>query len=120
MNIKAETKFVRISPRKARLVADLIRHLKIDEALVVLKHLRQGAAKPVLRVLNQAVANAVNNRHLTKDSLTIQLIEVNSGPVYKRFQPVAKGRAHPIKKRTSHIKVILKDQPKADKYGTKS
>ena len=114
MQIKGSAKFIRISPRKTRLVADLVRKLSIDEALSTLKHLRLRAATPVLKVLKQVVANAVNNHKLSRDSLTIQLIEVNGGPVYKRFQPVSKGRAHPIKKRTSHIKIIL------ESHGTKS
>ncbi|MCX6816929.1 MAG: 50S ribosomal protein L22 [Candidatus Beckwithbacteria bacterium] len=120
MQIKASSKFIRINPRKARLVADLIRPMPIAEALLTLKHLPQKAATPVLKVLQQAVANAVNNHHLAKDSLTIQLIEVNAGPVYKRSQPISRGRAHPIKKRTSHIKIILESQPQADKHGSKS
>jgi len=107
MQIIAQTKFLKQGPRKIRLVADLIRPMAIEEALTTLKHLRRRAAGPVLKVLKQAVANAVNNYKLSKDSLTIQLIEVNGGPVQKRFQPVSRGRAHPILKRSSHIKIIL-------------
>ena len=107
MQIIAQTKFLKQGPRKIRLVADLIRPMAIEEALTTLKHLRRRAAGPVLKVLKQAIANAVNNHHLSKDSLTIQLIEVNAGPVQKRGQPVSRGRMHPILKRTSHIKIIL-------------
>ena len=107
MQIIAQTKFLKQGPRKVRLVADLIRPMAIEEALTTLKHLRRRAAGPVLKVLKQAVANAVNNYKLSKDSLTIQLIEVNGGPVQKRGQPVSRGRMHPILKRTSHIKIIL-------------
>ncbi|MBU1323236.1 50S ribosomal protein L22 [Patescibacteria group bacterium] len=107
MQIKAEAKFLKHGPRKVRLVADLIRPMAIDEAMTTLKHLSNRSAVPVLKVLKQAVANAVNNYKLSKDSLTIQLIEVNVGPIYKRFQPVSRGRAHSILKRTSHIKIIL-------------
>ncbi len=107
MLIIAQTKFLKQGPRKVRLVADLIRPMTIDEALTTLKHLRRRAAEPVLKVLKQAVANAVNNYKLSKDSLTIQLIEVNGGPVQKRGQPVSRGRMHPILKRSSHIKIIL-------------
>jgi large subunit ribosomal protein L22 len=120
MIIKAAAKFVRTSPRKLRLVADLIRPMGIDEALATLKQLRQRAATPLLKVLKQAVANAVNNYHLSKDKLALQLIEVNGGPIYKRFQPVAKGRAHPIKKRTSHIKIILKVKEEAKPASAKA
>ena len=107
MQIKAEAKFLKHGPRKVRLVADLIRPMAIDEAMTTLKHLSNRSAVPVLKVLKQAVANAVNNYKLSKDSLTIQLIEVNAGPVQKRGQPVSRGRAHSILKRTSHIKIIL-------------
>lgn len=120
MQIIAQTKFIKPGPRKIRLVADLIRPMAVDEALTTLKYLKLRAAQPVLKVLKQAVANAVNNYKLSKDSLTIQLIEVNAGPVAKRFQPVSRGRAHSILKRTSHIKIILESRPPADKHGTKS
>ena len=107
MKVTAEAKFLKHGPRKLRLVADLVRPMALEEALTTLKHLSNRSAVPVLKVLKQAVANAVNNYKLSKDSLTIQLIEVNAGPVAKRFQPVSRGRAHSILKRTSHIKVIL-------------
>lgn len=110
LNLKAETKFLKISPRKTRLVADLIRGMKAIEAQSVLRNLRRRSALPVLKTLKQAVANAVNNFKLKKDELVVKLIEVNSGPAYKRFQPVSRGRAHSIKKRTSHIKIILEVQ----------
>lgn len=107
MQIIAQTKFIKPSPRKIRLVADLIRPMAVDEALTTLKHLQLRSAQPVFKVLKQAVANAVNNHKLSKESLTIQLIEVNAGPMAKRFQPVSRGRAHSILKRSSHIKIIL-------------
>lgn len=115
MKVIAQTKFIKPSPRKIRLVADLIRPMTINEALTALKHLKLRSAGPVLKVLKQAVANAVNNHKLSKDSLTIQSIEVNAGPMAKRFQPVSRGRAHPILKRSSHIKIILeaKNGPKS-------
>lgn len=117
MIIKASSKFIRISPRKTRLAADLIRHYKISEALSALKNLPQKAAGPLLKVLKQAVANSVNNYHLSKDSLSIKTVEINGGPVYKRFQPVSRGRAHAIRKQTSHISVVLESEAK---HGTKS
>mgnify|MGYP001562928756 CR=1 FL=1 len=118
MFIKAERKFIRTSPRKIRLVADLTRTLPVEEALVVLKNLRKRAALALLKTLKQAVANAVNNHNLPKNSLLIHSIEVNAGPTYKRFQPVSRGRAHSIYKRTSHIKITLKSQE--EKNGSKS
>jgi large subunit ribosomal protein L22 len=115
MQIKAESKFIRISPRKIRLVADLVRPMALAEALNTLTHLRKRAATPLLKTLKQAQANAVNNHNLNKDSLTIQSIEVNEGSTYKRWQPVSRGRAHSIFKRTSHIRVILDSKPNAKK-----
>jgi large subunit ribosomal protein L22 len=110
MLIKAASKYIRQSPRKVRLVVDLVRSLKPEEALKILKNLPQRAAQPVYKTLKQAVANAVNNHNLAKDKLLIQSIEVNQGPTYKRWRAVSRGRAHPIQKKTSHIKIILKGE----------
>ena len=128
MLIKAEIKFLKTGPRKVRLVADLVRPMSVVEAMTTLKHLPQRSAIHVLKLFKQAVANAVNNHNLSKDSLSIHTLEINTGPTYKRFQPVSRGRAHSILKRTSHLKLVLKSeepQPKADKKekeknGTKS
>ncbi len=108
--IKAERKYIRTSPRKIRLVADLVRQMSVPEAIITLTHLRKRAATAMLKTLKQAQANAVNNHNLSKDSLLIQSIEVNEGATYKRFRPVSRGRAHSILKRTSHIKIILKSK----------
>lgn len=107
MIIQAHSKYLRHSPRKMRLVADLIRPLPVEAAMLTLKNLRSRAAEPFLKVLKQAVANAVNNFNLAKNSLKIQSVEVNAGPTAKRWQPVSRGRAHSIMKRTSHVKIIL-------------
>lgn len=114
MKVKAEAKFIKQGPRKLRLVAELIRPMAIDEAMTTLKHLSNRAAVPVLKVLKQAVANAVNNHKLAKNSLSIHTLEINAGPIYKRFQPVSRGQAHSILKRTSHIKLVL------ESHGSKS
>ncbi|MBU2051689.1 50S ribosomal protein L22 [Patescibacteria group bacterium] len=107
MLITAQSTNIRTSPRKLRLVADLVRPLSLDEALVTLKHIRKRAALPLGKTLRQAQANAVSNFNLPKDKLTIKTIEINVGPTYKRGRAVSKGRGHSIKKRTSHIKVVL-------------
>lgn len=107
MLITASATNIRTSPRKLRLVADLVRPLPLDTALVTLKQLRKRAALPLAKVLRQAQANAVNNLNLAKDKLTIKTIEINAGPIMKRGRAVSKGRGHSIKKRTSHIKVVL-------------
>lgn len=118
MKIKAESKFIRTSPRKIRLVADLVRGMSLDQAFLTLDHLPNRAAINVSKTLKQAVANAVNNHNLAKASLAIHSIEVNEGPTNKRWRPVSRGRAHSIFKRASHIKIILvsednqSDQPK--------
>ncbi len=113
MEIKAVQKFIRQSPRKVRLVADLIRHLKIDDALNQLSAIKKQAALPVEKTLKSALANATNNLKLDKSTLSIKEIQVNEGSTYKRWQPVSRGRAHPILKRTCHIRIILESkQPK--------
>ena len=120
MLIKAERKYIRTSPRKIRLVADLVRHMTINEAITTLTHLRKRAATAMLKTLKQAQANAVNNHNLSKESLQIQSIEVNEGATYKRWNPVSRGRAHSILKRTSHIRVILRSEAKKPSEGHRS
>jgi len=107
MLITASSKFIRTSPRKLRLVADAVRHLSPELALIQLKHLDKRAAGPIEKTLKQAVANAVNNFNLEKSKLKIKTLMVNTGPTYKRMQPVSRGRGHSIYKRTSHIRIIL-------------
>lgn len=110
MEIIAQASSIRTSPRKIRLVADAVRSLSLDQALVMLKAIRKRAGEPLFKVLKQAQANAVNNFKLAKDKLKIKTIEINTGPTYKRGRAVSKGRGHSIKKRTSHIKVVLWDK----------
>ena len=110
----AQATNIRTSPRKLRLVADLVRPLGVDAALLTLKNLSKRAALPLAKVLRQAQANAVNNLNLAKDKLKIKTIEINAGPIMKRGRAVSKGRGHSIKKRTSHIKIVLEgDGPKS-------
>lgn len=110
MLIKAESKNLRTTPRKLRLLADLVRPMPVEEALTTLTHLKKRAAPLLYKTIKQATANAINNLNLPKSSLKIHSIEINEGPTLKRFRPVSKGRAHRILKRTSHIKVILEGQ----------
>lgn len=108
MIIKAEQKYLRTSPRKLRLVADMVREIGSPKtALEYLVHINKRASLPLEKVLKQAVANAKNSAGIGEDQLRIKEITVNEGPFYKRFRPVSRGRAHAIKKRTSHIRVIL-------------
>ncbi len=96
-----------MSPRKVRLVADIIRGLKTDQAIAQLEVANKAAARPVLKLLNSAIANAEHNFKLESNSLIVKTIYVDGGPVLKRSTPKAFGRATPIHKRTSHITIIL-------------
>lgn len=107
MIVKAEQKSLRISPRKLRLVVGGIRHLSLVQAFEQLQALNKYAALPLKKTLRQAQANAVNNLHLDPTTLTIKEIQISAGPTAKRWQPVSRGRAHSIFKRTSHIRVLL-------------
>jgi large subunit ribosomal protein L22 len=113
MEVRAIAKSVRVSPRKVRLVADAIRNLSIEEALQVLDAAEKRAALPIAKTLKSAVANAVNNAKLEKGTLLIGSIQVAEGQPLKRFHPSTRGRIHPYKKRSSHITVVLKEDPKA-------
>lgn len=113
MQIVAYQKNTRVSPRKLRLVADVVRNLKPDIALSQLQFMHKDAAKPLFKVLKQAISNAVNNNNIAQKNLKIEHILIEEGPRYKRWRAASRGRARTIIKRTSHIKIILKaDQPK--------
>ncbi len=108
---KAIAKHVRISARKVKSVIDLIRGLSVADAKAVLTATPNGATEPVSKLLNSAVANAENNMNLTQDTLFVAEVYADQGPTLKRFRPRAQGRATRIRKRTSHITIIL-DQVK--------
>jgi len=110
METKATAKYVRISPRKVRQVVDLIRGKKVDEALAILKFTPKGSTDPVSKVLNSAVANAEHNLELSPDDLYVTKVYVDQGPTLKRIMPRAMGRADRIRKRTSHITVVVGDK----------
>jgi ribosomal protein L22 len=105
--IRAQARYVRIAPRKARLVVDHIRGKSIDDARAILTHTPRGASEDVLKLLNSAVSNAENNHELLADELKIGKVFVDEGPTIKRYRPRALGRATPIHKRTSHMTVVL-------------
>ena len=104
---KAVAKYIRISPSKVRIVLDVIRGQKYEEAVAILKNMPNAATESVLKVLESAGANAENNLGLNKADLIVKEAFADGGPILKRFQPVSKGRAHSILKRTCHITVIL-------------
>ncbi len=109
MDVYAIAKYVRMSPRKVRLVTGMLRGLKIDAARTQLAFLPKAASLPVLKVLNSAAANAVNNFKLDEATLTIKTATADQGPALKRWRARAMGTAAPIKKRTSHITIVLTD-----------
>ena len=110
MEARAIAKFVRVTPRKAGQVADLVRGKNVNEALAILKFTPRYAATVVAKVLKSAIANAENNNNMDVDKLYVAEIFANQGPTMKRFMPRAMGRATTIRKRTSHIGVVLKEK----------
>ncbi|OGM01281.1 50S ribosomal protein L22 [Candidatus Uhrbacteria bacterium RIFOXYC2_FULL_47_19] len=110
MEVIAKARFIRISPKKVRLVADLVRGLDVSSAEAQLKFIRKAAARPVLKVVMSAKANAEHNFKMEGESLFIKSITVDGGPVLHRWMPRAFGRATPLRKRSSHITVILGDR----------
>lgn len=112
MEVIAESKFIRISPRKVRLVADAIRSISPKTALLKLPHLKKRAAVIVMKTLKSAVSNALNNAKLKEDMLRIKEITVNEGPRLKRFRPGSRGRTRPYVKRASHLRIVLEEAGK--------
>lgn len=104
---RAVAKYVRISPDKVRIVLDIIRGKSCVEAIAILKNTRKAACEPLIKLVNSAAANAENNLNMNKNDLYIAECYANGGPILKRVQPRAQGRAFRINKRTSHITVIL-------------
>jgi large subunit ribosomal protein L22 len=109
----AQAKYVRMTPMKCRRVIDLVRGLPVDEALDILRFDVHAASEPIYKVVASAVANAENNNKLDRRDLVIAQAYVDEGPTLKRFRPRAQGRAFRIRKRTSHITVVVQSQIKA-------
>jgi large subunit ribosomal protein L22 len=109
MEVKASAKYIRMSPRKVRLVADVVRGLPTGKAIDQLRFINKKAALPMMKLVNSAVANATNNFELEEDNLYIKELRVDGGPTLDRWMPRARGRATPIRKRTSHISVVLSE-----------
>ena len=110
MDVKAVARYVRLSPRKVRPVMALIRGKGVDEALAVLQFSSSRASRAVAKVVKSAAANAENNLELARDSLRVARAYVDSGPSVRRMQPRARGRADVIKKRSSHITVVVQGE----------
>lgn len=110
MEAKAYAKYIRMSPRKVRVVLDLIRGKKVGEALAILKHTPRAAAPVVEKVLKSAMANAENNHNMDVAKLYVAETYAGQGPTLKRFRPMDHGKAFRILKRTSHITMVLKER----------
>ncbi len=110
MQAKAIARYIRMSPRKVRLVVDVIRGKSVRDAEDLLRFVPRAASQPVDKVLKSAKANAVNNHNMLEDRLYVSQIFVDAGPTLKRLIPRARGTANIIKKRTSHITVILEER----------
>jgi large subunit ribosomal protein L22 len=109
MEAKAKATYVRISPRKVQIVLDLIRNQPADKAMAILKYTSKAACEPVSKVLNSAIHNAENNFNMDVTKLYVAEAHVAPGPILKRIQARAQGRAYRINKRTSHITLVLKE-----------
>ncbi|BCS90250.1 50S ribosomal protein L22 [Pseudodesulfovibrio sediminis] len=110
MEAKAVAKFIRVSPRKTRIVAENIKGKGVEDALNILRFTPKKAAKILSKVLYSAVSNAEQMPGVDVDSLIVDTIMINEGPTWKRIQPRAMGRAYRIRKRTSHITIVVKEQ----------
>jgi large subunit ribosomal protein L22 len=110
MEARAQARYVRVTPMKARRVVDVIRGMPADEAAALLRFAPQAAAEPVRKVLASAMANAENKDGIAADSLYVAQAYVDEGPTIKRFRPRAQGRAYRINKRTSHITVVVEER----------
>lgn len=113
MKIVAYQKSVRTAPRKVALVVAALKGLSLEETILQLGYLERRASLPVLKTLRQALANAEHNHGLTINELELESIEVSPGAQYRRFQAVSRGRAHGIIKKTTHIRVTLRDRVSA-------
>lgn len=110
MEARAIHRYARISPRKVKIVADLIRNKPAGVAIGILKNTPKAASELLIKVLNSAIANAENNNQMDVDSLYVSEVYATPGPILKRIMPRAQGRAFRINKRTSHITVVVKEK----------
>ena len=116
----AKARFVRVSPRKARRVIDLVRGRSVADALEILRWAPQAASEPVAKVIASAAANAQNNDGLDPATLVVATVYADEGPTAKRIRPRAQGRAFRIRRRTSHITVVVESRPAKDQRSAKS
>lgn len=114
MQVKAKAKYIRIAPRKVRLVAGVVRGLDVELALQKLAVMDQRSVQPVSKLLNSAIASAEHNYELSKTNLKIEAITVNDGPTYYRWMQKAFGRATPLRRRTSIVDLVLSEKTPSD------
>lgn len=112
MDVKAHLRHLRMAPRKVRLVIDTIRGLSVDEAELRLQFIQKEATRPVLKLLKSAIANAEHNFKLDHSKLYVKTITADAGVTLKRFAARAMGRGAPIRKRSTHVTIVLSDEPK--------
>ena len=110
MEARAISRYVRISPRKVKVVVDLIRNKPVGVAMGILNNTPKAASEVLIKLLKSAMANAENNHNMNVDKLYVAEVFANPGPILKRIMPRAQGRAFRINKRTSHITVVLKEK----------
>jgi len=115
MPVIAKLNYLRIAPRKVRLVADLIRGKSVEEAQTILNFTVKKASQPLLKLLKSAISNAKNNFQLDPENLFISKITVDEGPKYKRWMPRARGQVYEIQKKTSHVTIVLEEKLKEKK-----
>lgn len=115
MEVKATARYLRVSPKKVRLVIDVVRGMDVEKALIQLQNLRKDATKYVFKLLNSAIANAEHNNELKRDNLYIKKITADGGPTLHRWRPRAHGRAGAIRKRTTHLMIVLDERAPSDK-----
>ena len=109
MEAKATAKYVRVSPRKAGQICDLVRGKNVDEALAIVKFTPKASSEVIEKLLKSAIANAENNHGMKHEKLYVAEIFANQGPTLKRIRPAAKGSAVRIRKRTSHITIVVRE-----------
>ncbi len=110
MEARAISRYVRISPRKVKIVVDLIRNKPVGVAMGILNNTPKAASEVLIKLLKSAIANAENNHNMNVDKLYVAEVFANPGPILKRIMPRAQGRAFRINKRTSHITLVLKEK----------
>ena len=110
MEARAQVNYVRISPRKVKIVLDLIRNKPVDVAIAIMRNTPKAACEPIEKLIKSAAANAETNHNMDKNNLYVAECYVCPGPIMKRIMPRAQGRAYRILKRTSHVTIVLKEK----------